>query len=299
MHVIYAYQKEVNGYDDSNDDNTQRRYAERLRRAQGAQVCRRRSRAAGTRSGFLGSKVRRIDISFAAHVSELRDEALAKQKKSSESYQRACMSIEACPVQYARPRDLICLRGVGDKTIKILETRWDKWLIGHPEDARSRGALTGREISDSTPLTTASSAPASTNAKASSSKRPTGKSKAQQAKAGLSSDSELEHSDPSLFPAPARKKQRKTATYIPAPRSGGYGILMALVLAIEEPWRTTTVFQSRDEIVRVAQKWCNSSYDKGEKNAWMTAWNSVKTLVNRGYVYERGRPANFCLTEEG
>lgn len=144
------------------------------------------------------------------------------------------------------------------------------------------------------------------NAQASSSNvaaKPRGKaqSKAQLAKTGLlsgSEDDELAPGAVAVSPQPA-KRRRKVAQYIPARQSGGYGILMALVLAIDEPWRTTTVFQTRDEIVRVAQKWCSSSYDKGEKNAWMTAWNSIKTLVSKGYVYERGRPANFCLTEEG
>ena len=34
-------------------------------------------------------------------------------------------------------------------------------------------------------------------------------------------------------------------------------------------------------------------------NKFYTAWNSMKTLLEKGYVYKSGNPPKFCLTEEG
>lgn len=56
--------------------------------------------------------------------------------KSAEAYGKACKSLAACPVTYERPRELICLTGVGAKTVDILEKKWRAWCIenGKPID---------------------------------------------------------------------------------------------------------------------------------------------------------------------
>lgn len=57
---------------------------------------------------------------------ELRDKAREKGTKAAETYTKACNSLERCPVSYPRPRDLICLTGIGVKTVGILEFKWKK-----------------------------------------------------------------------------------------------------------------------------------------------------------------------------
>ena len=64
---------------------------------------------------------------MAAHRAELRDEARSKNMKSAETYMKACRSLAACPVKYERPRDLVCLQGIGPKIVAVLEKKWKGW----------------------------------------------------------------------------------------------------------------------------------------------------------------------------
>ena len=81
--------------------------------------------------------------------------------------------------------------------------------------------------------------------------------------------------------------------YIPKYRSGGWAILRAL----ETFPHDTSI--TKAEIIRVAHQFCDSSFDTPLDNKFYTAWNSMKTLLERGYVYKSGNPPKFCLTEEG
>jgi crossover junction endonuclease MUS81 len=56
----------------------------------------------------------------------MRDAAKEKGTKLAEVYHKACKSLQACPVTYDRPRDLVVLAGIGPKTVGILEVRWRK-----------------------------------------------------------------------------------------------------------------------------------------------------------------------------
>lgn len=55
--------------------------------------------------------------------SELRDQAREKGIKVADVYNKGCRSLAACPVAYARPRELVQLQGIGPKTVAILEKR--------------------------------------------------------------------------------------------------------------------------------------------------------------------------------
>ncbi|WWC69301.1 uncharacterized protein I206_103239 [Kwoniella pini CBS 10737] len=198
---------------------------------------------------------------FLKWMEELRDAAREKNMKSAEGYNKACRSLQNCPVTYSRPRDLVVLQHIGEKTVAILEKKWKVYC----ED---------NNIVIESPV-----------------KKNKGKSRA-------SSDDE---SDLSSSAAP-KKKVRKAAnpkTYIPARGSGSYGILLSLVLAIENPEINTQVFLTKSEVIRGAQEYCDSSYDHSEKGTYFTAWSGMKTLVNKGYVYVTGNPHKYCLTEEG
>lgn len=97
------------------------------------------------------------------------------------------------------------------------------------------------------------------------------------------------------------KKTRRTTAkaYIPIQGSGAYGILLALILAIDRPEVSTQVFLTKSEIIRTAQGYCDTSFEHSEKGTYFTAWSGMKTLVNKGYVYVTGNPHKHCLTEEG
>ena len=102
--------------------------------------------------------------------------------------------------------------------------------------------------------------------------------------------------EPTDLPVPGQGTKRcapSTRQYIPKFRSGGWAILRALETFPQD------VSVTKAEIVRVAHQFCDSSFDTPLDNKFYTAWNSMKTLLEKGYVYKNGNPPKFCLMEEG
>ncbi|GAA5798293.1 hypothetical protein HPULCUR_003694 [Helicostylum pulchrum] len=91
------------------------------------------------------------------------------------------------------------------------------------------------------------------------------------------------------------KPIRKQRTYVPQYRTGGYGILLCLLEFHVNGRENTT----KEQICRVAQNYCNSSYTLSDPGKSYTAWNSMKILIDKGYVYKNGSPARFTITETG
>ncbi|KAI9757926.1 MAG: K(+)/H(+) antiporter [Chaenotheca gracillima] len=93
------------------------------------------------------------------------------------------------------------------------------------------------------------------------------------------------------------KKTRKVKAYVPALRSGPYAIILALASISEESANGLT----KVETIELAQPHCDSSFSApSEPGKFYTAWNSMKTLIDKEFVYERGRPLRkYALTEEG
>lgn len=108
-----------------------------------------------------------------------------------------------------------------------------------------------------------------------------------------------EADEPPPLPPVKKRKSAKPKTYIPAKGSGGYGILLGLVLSIPDATRDTQFFMTKHEVIRASQPYSESSYEHSEKGTYFTAWNGMKTLVGKGYVYVTGNPHKYCLTEEG
>jgi crossover junction endonuclease MUS81 len=90
-----------------------------------------------------------------------------------------------------------------------------------------------------------------------------------------------------------KKRSATSRTYIPKYRSGGWAILRALETFPPDS------SQTKADIIRVAHQYCDSSFDTPMDNKFYTAWNSMKTLLEKGYVYKCGNPPKFCVTEEG
>ncbi|KAG0244055.1 Crossover junction endonuclease mus81 [Actinomortierella wolfii] len=97
-------------------------------------------------------------------------------------------------------------------------------------------------------------------------------------------------------PAPAAtgpKRPRKERPYIPTRRSGAYGILLALLDSKDQGEGSMT----QHEICSVGQKYCDTSYTVPDHGKFYTAWNSIKTLLEKGLVYKSG--SAYMLTGEG
>lgn len=99
-------------------------------------------------------------------------------------------------------------------------------------------------------------------------------------------------------PEPERpaKKARTAKPYVPAYRSGAYALLIALSKPGQE-----VVGMPKAELIQEAQPHCDSSFSApSDPSKFYTAWNSMKTLLQKELVYERGRPLKrYALTDEG
>ena len=92
------------------------------------------------------------------------------------------------------------------------------------------------------------------------------------------------------------KKPRKTKPYVPSLHSGPY----ALILALSIPEESSNGL-SKSQTIELAQPHCDSSFTApSDPTKFYTAWSSMKTLLEKDLVYERGRPSRkYALTEEG
>jgi crossover junction endonuclease MUS81 len=91
------------------------------------------------------------------------------------------------------------------------------------------------------------------------------------------------------------KKTRKAKPYIPQLRSGPYAIIKALSSLNEGASLT------KAHLIDQAQQYCDSSFTvPTNPTKFHTAWNSMKTLIDKDLVDERGRPTRkYSLTDEG
>ncbi|KFH43603.1 Crossover junction endonuclease-like protein [Hapsidospora chrysogenum ATCC 11550] len=93
------------------------------------------------------------------------------------------------------------------------------------------------------------------------------------------------------------KKPRKPKSYVPAFRSGAYAIILGLASQDEG----SLVGMTKADLIEVAQPHCDASFTApSDPTKFYTAWNSIKTLMEKEFVYERGRPLRrYALTDEG
>ncbi|KAK5624374.1 hypothetical protein RRF57_000090 [Xylaria bambusicola] len=99
-----------------------------------------------------------------------------------------------------------------------------------------------------------------------------------------------------LQPRPA-KKPRKQKAYVPTLRSGAYALILGLITIGED----APVGLTKAQLIEAAQPHCDSSFTApSDPTRFYTAWNSMKTLLEKDLVYERGRPLRrYALTDEG
>ncbi|KAJ5293758.1 hypothetical protein PENANT_c002G07999 [Penicillium antarcticum] len=93
------------------------------------------------------------------------------------------------------------------------------------------------------------------------------------------------------------KKPRKVKPYVPALRSGPYAIMLGLGTQDENASQGMT----KAQLIEVAQPYCDTSFTAPpDPTKFYTAWNSMKTLIQKDLVYEHGRPLRkYLLSEEG
>lgn len=94
-----------------------------------------------------------------------------------------------------------------------------------------------------------------------------------------------------------KKKTRQPKAYVPAFRSGAYALILGLSHLPEDVSSSLT----KTELIEAAQPHCDASFTTPvDTTKFYTAWSSMKTLVQKELVYERGRPLRrYALTDEG
>ncbi|EGD99291.1 DNA repair protein Mus81 [Trichophyton tonsurans CBS 112818] len=95
----------------------------------------------------------------------------------------------------------------------------------------------------------------------------------------------------------APKRPKKTKPYVPTLRSGPYALLLGLATVD----KGSSVGLTKDQLIEVAQPHADASFTAPpDPNKFHTAWDSMKTLIKKDLVYERGRPLKrYLLTDEG
>ncbi|KAG6041862.1 Crossover junction endonuclease mus81 [Claviceps citrina] len=98
-------------------------------------------------------------------------------------------------------------------------------------------------------------------------------------------------------PATKKRKTKGPKLYVPSFRSGGYALLIGLATLPDDASASLT----KAELIELSQPHCDSSFTApSDPTKFYTAWNSMKTLIQKELVYERGRPLRrYALTDEG
>ncbi|KAL8770547.1 MAG: hypothetical protein Q9209_003803 [Squamulea sp. 1 TL-2023] len=94
---------------------------------------------------------------------------------------------------------------------------------------------------------------------------------------------------------PAKKPRKSKKQYVPQLRSGAY----ALILGLSSINESECV--SRQQLIELAQPYCDASFTATkDTTTFYTAFNSMKTLVDKDLVKETSRPQRrYALTDEG
>lgn len=197
-------------------------------------------------------------------VKEWYDTARERNSKGVTTYKHAYTSLKACPIAFQHPSELQKLKGFGPKLCERLAVQLQTYC--------NENGLPMPEH----PL-------------------------ASKKRKGQSTTSALDRVDgddsTGASAEPPAKKPRKVKSYVPAYRSGAY----ALVVGLSSIDENATVGLSKQDLIEAAQPYSDSSFTApSDPTKFYTAWNSMKTLLTKELVYERGRPTKrYALTDEG
>uniref|UniRef100_A0A8C8RB42 Crossover junction endonuclease MUS81 n=1 Tax=Pelusios castaneus TaxID=367368 RepID=A0A8C8RB42_9SAUR len=210
---------------------------------------------------------------FVQWLTEWRDEAAEKGKKTQFVYQRALGSLRRYPLPLRSGREAAILQHFGDGICRRLDERLERHRAEQGADAGFEavaGASPSRVGQESDAPSTEHRSPNNPSA----SKTACG---------------DME--------APPMRKLRAPRGYVPAPRSGGYAVLLALYKDSMSPH--SRGFLTKSELQRAAQPLCDKSFTLGDPGNRYTAWASVGTLIRKELVLKTNIPARYSLTPQG
>jgi crossover junction endonuclease MUS81 len=195
-------------------------------------------------------------------VGEWLEKAKEHNSKGVSTYKNAYKSLQSCTIAFDHPSQVQQLQGFGEKMCERLTLKMKEYCEqnGLPMPQKPNRRKRSKNSS------------------------------------GANEEGDEEENAGEEKPSPA-KKVRKLKAYVPALRSGAYGLVLALATLEEDAPAGLT----KAETIALAQPHCDASYTApSDPTKFYTSWSSMKTLVDKDYVYERGRPSRrYALTEEG
>ncbi|XP_073207768.1 crossover junction endonuclease MUS81 isoform X3 [Lepidochelys kempii] len=204
---------------------------------------------------------------FVQWLTEWRDEAAEKGKKTQFVYQRALGSLRRYPLPLDSGREAAILQHFGDGICRRLDERLERHRAEQGADApleamgRASPSRGGQE-----------SDPPGTEHRS------------------LNNPSASQTLLGDLEPPPTRKA-RPPRQYVPAPHSGAYAVLLALYKDSMSP--RSRGFLTKPELQRAAQPLCDKSFTLVDPGNRYTAWASVGTLIRKELVLKTNVPARL------
>lgn len=217
--------------------------------------------------------------------------AKKRHAKSLDILRRAYISLRACPVSFDTFSQLHQLSGFESEALqRELHHDLVQWCESHGHLALDYGA----------PPSSSTQSAMITNSARKKNTSATTNASATEAVAG---EAQATQKNPA-------EKTNQEKRYIPQSRSGSHGILVSLYsLTAQRPdpddSTGKTASFSKMHIISFAQPFSDAQFLPRKTtpgfgpHSFHSAWSGMKTLINRGYVYRRGNPARFALSETG
>lgn len=196
-----------------------------------------------------------------AWVKEKWDQARDRNSKGASIYKKAYDSLKAGPIKYDHPSQAQELAFVGPKICD--------WLTKKMEEHCAANGLP-----------------------------PPKKPKGRKRKSSGDGEENDEVEEGETGPRPL-KKPRKKPDYIPQYKSGPFAIIVALSNALHEDEGHGL---TKAELIALAQPHCKSSFTSPDnEGSYFTAWNSMKTLVDKELVWTKsgGVGKRYNLSDDG
>ncbi|CAK7263579.1 Crossover junction endonuclease mus81 [Sporothrix epigloea] len=207
---------------------------------------------------------------FLSWVKEWWLQARERNTKSVLAYRHAYDSLNACPIRFDHPDQLVALKGFGTKLCSRIRERLVEYCAENGLPVPPKRRLPAEALSR-----IAATAPGESS---------------------LSRSGTSHSINEGVVPGQTVARSRGRKAYVPVLRQGGYAIIMAL----SSPEASGRGWMAKPEIIELAQPHCDASFTIRPPGKFYTAWESIKTLLKNDMIAERGRPTKrYALTEEG
>lgn len=240
----------------------------------------------------------------------LKSLVISARQRRSKSYPILCKaysSLKACPIQFTSIRQLLSLAGFGEALVDKIQMQLSEWCIANGKSYRDTQAEASKAAQQRASLTEEDETDSDLDNRIAK-KKP------------IARKSQEKEKPAATAPRKAKKSSvdKTPKTFVPQHRTGTHGILVAL-FTLTPDWPVEEMESdneaqaeadahcySKATVIEFAQPYSDAKYIpqsnpaiNGFGTSYHSAWSAMKTLINRGYVYRKGNPAQFCLSHEG